>query len=465
MDPAPLMLSVSGARGIVGKTMTPNVAMAFGRAFGWWLRQHCKGQPHVITGRDGRGSGAELLECAIAGLISTGCRATDLGVAMTPTIGVMVLHTAADGALISTASHNPIEWNGFKCLDASGAAPQVEQANEIIQRFKVELKNSSQDGPRAVSTRHVPRRNDADEIHIQRVLKLIDIKAIRAAKLRVVVDSVNGSGCNAVRVMLQELGVHLEHLNGVVTGQFAHTPEPTEANLHQLAGAVAKGGFACGFAQDPDADRLAIVDENGRYIGEEYTLALCALRVLERSGPGAMATNLSTSRMIDSVAEKFPGSRVYRSAVGEANVVAAMKNSKCVIGGEGNGGVIWPSVCWIRDSLSAIALTLELLATRGKSLSVIAADIPAVSMIKRKLELASIGGLEAVKPALERVTKKFAHAKVDTTDGVRIDLPTGWVHLRASNTEPIIRLIAEAATSDAANALADEVAASAGLPA
>jgi len=465
MNPAPLMLSVSGARGIVGKTMTPNVAMAFGRAFGSWLRQHCNGQAHVITGRDGRGSGAELLECAIAGLVSTGCRVTDLGVAMTPTIGVMVLHTKADGALISTASHNPIEWNGFKCLDASGAAPQVEQANEIIRRFKVELKNSSQHGPRAVSTREVLRQTDADDIHMRRVLNLIDIKAIRAAKLRVVVDSVNGSGCNAVRLLLQELGVQLEHLNGVVTGQFAHTPEPTEANLHQLAGAVAKGGFSCGFAQDPDADRLAIVDENGHYIGEEYTLALCALRVLERSGPGTMATNLSTSRMIDSVAEKFPSSRVYRSAVGEANVVAAMKNFKCVIGGEGNGGVIWPSVCWIRDSLSAIALTLELLATRGKTLSVIAAEIPAVSMIKRKLELASIGGLEAVKPALERVTKTFAHAKVDTTDGVRIDLPTGWVHLRASNTEPIIRLIAEATTVAAANALADEVAASAGLPA
>jgi phosphomannomutase len=464
MNPAPLMLSVSGARGIVGKTMTPNVAMAFGRAFGSWLRQHCKGQAHVITGRDGRGSGAELLECAIAGLVSTGCHVTDLGVAMTPTIGVMVLHTKADGALISTASHNPIEWNGFKCLDASGAAPQVEQANEIIRRFKVELKNSSQDGPRAVSTLQVARQTDADEIHVRRVLNLIDIKAIRAAKLRVVVDSVNGSGCNAVRMLLQELSVHLEHLNGVVTGQFAHTPEPTEANLHQLAGAVANGGFSCGFAQDPDADRLAIVDENGRYIGEEYTLALCALRVLERSGPGTMATNLSTSRMIDSVAEKFPGSHVYRSAVGEANVVAAMKNSKCVIGGEGNGGVIWPSVCWIRDSLSAIALTLELLATRGKTLSVIAAEIPAVSMIKRKLELGSIGGLEAVKPALERVTKTFAHAKVDTTDGVRIDLPTGWVHLRASNTEPIIRLIAEATTAAAANALADEVAACAGLP-
>lgn len=459
------MLSVSGARGIVGKSMTPNVAMAFGRAFGSWLRHHCKGEMHVITGRDGRGSGAELLECAIAGLVSTGCRVTDLGVSMTPTIGVMVLHTKAAGALISTASHNPIEWNGFKFLDASGAAPQIEQANEIIRRFKVELKNSSQNGPRAVSTRHVARQTDADEIHVRRVLNLIDVKAIRAAKLRVVVDSINGAGGKAVRLLLQELGVHLEHLNGVVTGTFAHTPEPTEANLLQLAGAVAKGGFACGFAQDPDADRLAIVNENGRYIGEEYTLTLCALRVLERSGPGSMATNLSTSRMIDSVAEKFPGSRVHRSAVGEANVVAAMKNSGSVIGGEGNGGVIWPSVCWIRDSLSAIALTLELLATRGKSLSVIAAEIPAVSMIKRKLELASVGGMDAVKPALERVRKIFAHAKVDNTDGVRIDLPSGWVHLRASNTEPIIRLIAEATTLAVANALADEVAASAGLPA
>ena len=461
------MLSVSGARGIVGKTMTPKVAMAFGRAFGSWLREHCREQPRVITGRDGRDSGAELLECAIAGLVQTGCHVTDLGVAMTPTIGVMVLHNKANGALISTASHNPIEWNGFKCVDASGAAPRVEQANDIIQRFQMELRNASP-GEGSATTHlagtPVTRQTDADEIHVRRVLNLIDVKAIRAATLRVVVDSVNGSGCNAVRMLLHELGVELEHLNGVVTGQFAHTPEPTQANLHQLADAVAKGGFSCGFAQDPDADRLAIVDEFGRYIGEEYTLALCALRVLERTGRGAMATNLSTSRMIDSVAKKFAGSHVYRSAVGEANVVASMKKTSSVIGGEGNGGVIWPSVCWIRDSLSAIALTLELLATRVKTLSVIVAEIPAVSMIKRKLELAGVGGIDAVKPALERVANKYAHAKVDTTDGVRIDLPSGWVHLRASNTEPIIRLIAEAATANAANALADEVAAGAGLP-
>ena len=461
------MLSVSGARGIVGKTMTPQVAHAFGLAFGSWLIEHSNKAPHVITGRDGRESGAELLEHAIAGLLRAGCRVTDLGVAMTPTVGVMVLHTHADGALISTASHNPIEWNGFKCLDASGAAPPVEQANEIIEGFKKRWNPNNVE--RAPTPTHamnqVVRQTDADEIHVRRVLELIDRETIRAAKLSVVVDSVNGAGCRAVGLLLEQLGVRLEHLNGVVTGAFAHTPEPTEANLHQLADAVAKGSFACGFAQDPDADRLAIVDENGRYIGEEYTLALCALRVLERVGSGAMATNLSTSRMIDSVAAKFSGSRVYRSAVGEANVVAAMKNSNSVIGGEGNGGVIWPSVCWIRDSLSGIALTLELLATRGKKLSVIAAEIPAVSMIKRKLELSGIGGIAAVQPALERVAAAFASAKVDTSDGVRVDLPNGWVHLRASNTEPIIRLIAEAATASQANALADEVAGIAGLPA
>ncbi|MCE9619382.1 MAG: phosphoglucosamine mutase [Planctomycetes bacterium] len=460
MDSAPLMLSVSGARGIVGQSMTPEVAVAFGLAFGSWLRDHVEGTPRVITGRDGRHSGAALLESAIAGLASTGCRVTDLGVAMTPTVGVMVLHDKADGALISTASHNPIEWNGFKCLDASGAAPPAAQANAIIERFKAMGRAPAVSAPATP----VARRHDADEIHVQRVLKLIDRDAIRAAKLSVVVDSVNGAGCHAVRVLLKALGVHLEHLNGEVTGQFAHTPEPIEANLRQLAGAVAKGGFACGFAQDPDADRLAIVDERGRFIGEEYTLALCALRVLERGGPGAMATNLSTSRMIDSVAAMFPGSRVLRSAVGEANVVSAMKAAHCVVGGEGNGGVIWPSVCWIRDSLSGIALTLELLAKRGTPLSTIVSEIPAVSMIKRKLELAGIGGIAAVRPALERVTKSFAKAKLDTTDGVRIDLPEGWVHLRASNTEPIIRLIAEAGSVKAANDLADEVAASAGLP-
>ncbi len=455
------MLSVSGARGIVGQSMTDAVALAFGRAFGGWLRERAGDGAHVVTGRDGRASGESLLRSAISGLVAAGCRVTDLGVAMTPTVGVMVLETGAHGALISTASHNPIEWNGFKCLDDSGAAPPADQAGAIIERFKAT--------PRMVAApvdeRRIERRTDADAIHVRRVLGQIDAPAIRAAKLRVAVDSVNGAGCRAVRLLLQELGVRVEHLNGEVTGRFAHTPEPIEANLRQLAAAVAAGGFACGFAQDPDADRLAIVDEAGRYIGEEYTLALCALRILERGGPGAMATNLSTSRMIDSVAARFPGSRVLRTAVGEANVVAAMKAHGCVVGGEGNGGVIWPSVCWIRDSLSGIALVLEMLSRGGRPLSSIVAQIPAVSMIKRKLELAGIGGVAAVKPALARVAAAYARAKLDTTDGVRIDLPRGWVHLRASNTEPIIRLIAEASTAADAAALADEVAASAGLPA
>ncbi|MCE2874196.1 MAG: phosphoglucosamine mutase [Planctomycetaceae bacterium] len=456
---APLMLSVSGLRGLVGKTITAEVAALYGAAFGSHLRSK-KNRPRVVLARDSRPSGEAFLSAVAAGLASTGCDVIDLGIAMTPTAGVMVQHHKADGGMVCTASHNPIEWNGLKCLDGDGVAPPPDEAKEIVRRFKErDLKLA---GPTEFG--RIERDTGADATHVAKVLALVDVAAIRAANLKVVVDSVNGAGCNAARMLLEKLGVGVTHLNGEPTGLFAHTPEPTQANLTDLAAATAKGGFACGFAQDPDADRLAVVDEAGRYIGEEYTLALCALRILQREGKATMAANLSTSRMIDGVAAKFAGSKVLRTAVGEANVVAAMKSAGSTIGGEGNGGVIWPKVCWVRDSLSGMALVLELLATQKRALSVIAAEIPRFAMVKRKLELGAIGGAAAVAPALAKVKAAFAGERMDECDGIRIDLAEGWVHLRASNTEPIIRLISEAANDAAANALADRVAKAAGLP-
>ena len=458
MSDAPLMLSVSGLRGFVGKTITAEVAALYGSAFGSHLRA-TRARPKVVLARDSRPSGEAFLSAVAAGLASTGCDVIDLGIAMTPTAGVMVQHHKADGGMVCTASHNPIEWNGLKCLDSDGVAPPPAEAKEIVRRF--EQRDLKLAGPTEFG--RIQRDASADETHVAKVLALVDAKAIAAAKLKVVVDSVNGAGCRAARMLLERLGVGVTHLNGEPTGLFAHTPEPTQANLTDLAAATAKGGFACGFAQDPDADRLAIVDEAGRYIGEEYTLALCALRVLEREGKATMAANLSTSRMIDGVAAKFPGSTVLRTAVGEANVVAAMKPAGSPIGGEGNGGVIWPKVCWVRDSLSGMALVLELIATRGRALSAIAAEIPRYSMVKRKLELGAIGGSAAVAPALAKVKAAFANERIDACDGVRIDLADGWVHLRASNTEPIIRLISEAESDAQANALADRVARAAGI--
>jgi phosphomannomutase len=252
-------------------------------------------------------------------------------------------------------------------------------------------------------------------------------------------------------MLLETLGVELVHLYAEPTGQFPHTPEPTRENLTGLCEAVREHGADIGFAQDPDADRLAVVDEAGRYIGEEYTLALAALHVLSRT-PGPAVANLSTSRMLDDLAERY-GGHVIRTPVGEANVAAAMREHQAVIGGEGNGGVIWPPIACVRDSLGGMALLLELLAGRDQPLSRIVADIPAYAIVKTKQPIAP-GGAEGI---LQRLADRYADEKLDTQDGVRIDRDRGWVHVRPSNTEPILRVIAEAPDQSAAEALIDEM--------
>ncbi|HRQ75296.1 MAG TPA: phosphoglucosamine mutase [Phycisphaerales bacterium] len=481
MHDAPLMLSVSGARGIVGRTMTPAVAADYAAAFGSFIREST-GQPSPVmcVGRDSRPSGEMLAAAAVAGLVSVGCKVVEIGVVATPTVAVMIGEYRASGGMAITASHNPIEWNGLKSLNADGVAPPPRDVEKILARFR------AKDVVFAPVERLQPivRDGTANDKHIERVLAIVDVELIRRARLRVVLDSVNGGGCVSGRMLLERLGCEVVHLNGEPTGHFAHTPEPTKENLVDLSRVMAEASrtgrqAACGFAQDPDADRLAIVDENGRYIGEEYTLALAARRVLQRdtstdqhvnmSKGGAdeivLAANLSTSRMIDDVAAKFGGSgaRVLRTAVGEANVVEAMKPSGAIIGGEGNGGVILPGVCWVRDSLAAMALVLELLAAERKPLSAIVDEMPRYAMVKHKMDLSAIGGREAVEPALARVKQAFAGKRINDADGVRIDVDAGWVHLRPSNTEPIIRLIAEAKSDAEAWSLARSVADASGL--
>lgn len=482
------MLSVSGARGIVGKTMTPELSAAYAAAFGSFLRARMgaregagasagasasasagasagsSGRPQVVLGRDGRCSGEALAVAAAGGLMAVGCDVTDIGVATTPTVGVMIGELKAAGGMAITASHNPIEWNGLKSLDGSGLAPPPAIAMEIVERFK----ERRIDWVQPTGTGLLRRIDTAAATHVQRVLKHVDVAAIRACNFAVVLDSVNASGCVAGRMLLEELGCKVTHLFGECTGVFGHTPEPLQQNLLELAAGVKRTpGAVVGFAQDPDADRLALVDERGTYVGEEYTLVLTALRMLQRSGKGTLAANLSTSRMIDDVAAKFAGSTVHRTAVGEANVVSALRDHGGILGGEGNGGVIFPPVCWVRDSLSAMALVLELLAHEKRPLSNIVEGLPRYAMVKHKLELASVGGMAAVAPALAKVRAAYmaqANARVDDSDGVRIDLPEGWVHLRASNTEPLVRIIAEGATPDAAMGLVRACANAAGLP-
>ncbi len=444
---APLMLSVSGMRGLVGRSLTPPIVANYAAAFGSWLIQSTGVKtPHVVLGRDSRPSGQMFEMAAASGLTAVGCRVTRLGILSTPGVAIMAGHHNAQGGMVVTASHNPVIWNGIKALRHDGVAPPADQAMQIIERFK------NEDLSYADVESLQPSCEDltGTKVHLDRILPHIDVDAVRGAKLKAVVDSVNGAGGAEARALLESLGVELIHMYPEPTGRFPHTPEPTRENLTELCEQVTRHKAAIGFAQDPDADRLAVVDERGSYIGEEYTLALSAMHLL---GTGdQVVANLSTSRMVDDIAANV-GASVIRTAVGEANVAAGMERSGATLGGEGNGGVIWPKVCGVRDSLVGMALLLEMLAKRGKPLSELVSMTPAYAIVKDKADV-SQEVLDQIGP---RLKEKYSQQKVDTQDGVRVDWPDRWVHVRASNTEPIIRVIAEAAQEDQARSLVSDV--------
>lgn len=459
---APLMVSVSGLRGIVGASLTPQVITRYATAFTADIRETTGSErPLVILGRDGRAGGESIHATAAAALANAGCRVIDVGVATTPCVGVMVLHHRASAGLVVTASHNPAEWNGLKPITREGAAPTPSEARRIISRFE------AMTAPAAPPPFATERDESAARTHVQRVITasshLAGYSDVAARRPRVVLDSVNASGATEGRLLLEWLGCDLVHINAEPSGVFPHDPEPLAQNLVGLCDEVKRRGAAVGFAQDPDADRLAIVDETGVFIGEEYTLALAVMSLLSglAQQPGAssprraLAANLSTSRMIDDVAARH-GADVVRTPVGEANVVAGMRRSGAILGGEGNGGVIWPSVVPIRDSLVAMSLVLSLMARTGRTLSELVKQIPAYSIEKRKLTLADPTGVAAAQQA---VLAEFKGARIDTQDGIRADLEvaggSGWIHARASNTEPIFRLIAEAPSREAASTLLD----------
>lgn len=488
MSDAPLMIGVSGLRGIVGKSLTPEVAARYAAAFGGWLRERANRErgdkwgprPRVVLGSDGRAGYEAVRDAAAAGLREAGATVADIGIAMTPTVAVVADHEDADGAVIITASHNPQEWNGIKFLvrDEIGesfpcaCAPSADVAAQIIARFRGAAAPDRAQKPGTVqpqSTRSV--------WHLEPVLKGIgDPGPVRARRFRVVLDSVNGAGRFLGRELLAgKLGCELIHQGAEDSGLFPHPPEPLRENLATLSNAVRNLGAEIGFAQDPDADRLAIVDEHGRYIGEEYTLALAAEALLSArmTHPGyahlaenrVVVTNLSTSRMLDDIAAKY-GARVIRTPVGEANVVEAMKREAAagrdvVLGGEGNGGVIWPEVTYVRDSLSAMALVLSLMARTGKTVSQLVEGIPAYAIEKRKVDLAR---KEDAAPAVAALAAAYKSHAIDLQDGVRVDFTHGplagkaWLHVRASNTEPIMRLIAEAPSAARATGVLDEAA-------
>lgn len=450
-----LIISVSGMRGIIGENLTAPIAVEYGSAFGSYLKDKhhrnvqslAQDRISVCIGRDSRPSGEMLKSAVTAGLCAAGVNVIDLGIVTTPSVGVMVRELAAAGGVVITASHNPIAYNGIKLLLDNGVAPPVPEAEQIKWRFlekNLSLVDSAHCGRVTCSER-------TDATHIAKVLAIVDKKAIAAKQFKVVLDSVNGAGGRITKKLLAEFGCEVAAINDEPTGLFAHGPEPTAVNLTGLCDEVKAQAADVGFAQDPDADRLAIVDENGAYIGEEYTLALAAKYVFDKR-TGNAATNLSTSRMIDNVAGKA-GGRVIRTAVGEANVAAVMFEHDCIIGGEGNGGVIDLRVGPVRDSLVGIALVMQLMAETGKTISRLVDEIGGYYMSKDKFS----ADQNQARQILETAKETFAGAKLDITDGCRFDFDDGWLHLRASNTEPVMRLIVEAKDRTTAQKYIDQV--------
>ncbi|MCG3179998.1 MAG: Phosphomannomutase/phosphoglucomutase [Phycisphaerae bacterium] len=443
-----LIISVSGVRGVVGQTLTPQVACELGLSFAALLGGGGISGP-VAVGRDSRPSGRMLEQALCAGLMGGGLTVRPLGIVPTPTCAIAVRDLHCVGGVMITASHNPAPYNGLKFMQSDGqcqGAQRMARLREIFLERAFAKVQAAHDAPFAVEP-----DSDAPARHVQKVLSIVDISGIRRARPSVLLDSVNGAGGVGTPQLLEALGcrVRLEHTEP--SGRFPRPPEPTAENLADVARTVGQAGVDIGLVQDPDADRLALIDETGRYIGEEYTQVLAAQAVLA-SRPGPVATNLSASRMIDDVA-KAAGVRVFRSPVGEANVAQEMALRECVMGGEGNGGVIDPRVVPVRDSLTGIALVLELMARTGKSLSRLVRDIPRYFMIKAKAPLPP-GGFEQV---LARVEALAEGGLINDADGIRIDWPRGWVHVRSSNTEPIYRIIAEADSDEHANLIVTRV--------
>lgn len=493
MGEAPLIVGVSGLRGIVGQSLTPEVAVRFAGALGAWLRGRTP-RPRVAVGHDGRRGGRELAHVAMGALAGTGASVESIGPSTTPTMGCVVDGRGLDAGVMITASHNPQEWNGLKVIlgEPDGAcAPSAATARAIVEAF--EHGPGAGVGAAWVGAAEAGRVIEVDGSigrHVEPLLaraRTLGFGGERGSagggggggggRWTIVLDSVNCAGAAAAAMALPREAFHVVQLHGDGSGIFPHAPEPTAENLSGPGGlcdAVPGLRADIGLAQDPDADRLAIVDETGRYIGEEYTLALCAESVLSArgmagAGAGApvLVANLSTSRMIDDVAGVY-GAEVVRTPVGEANVVERMKalrrlGREVVLGGEGNGGVIWPGVVHVRDSLGAMALVLAMMARTGLRVSELVARINGYSpggqgyaIRKHKTPIASKA---AAEPAVRALARAYAAERVDLQDGVRIDFGARgprsgvWVHVRASNTEPIMRLICEAPST----AVADEV--------
>jgi len=434
------ILSISGLRGVIGDGLDPEYVTRFAASLGSVVNGGT-----VVLSRDGRSTGEMLRHAVLAGLMATGCKVLDLGIASTPTCGVMVTALNAAGGLQLTASHNPIEWNGLKPFSPRGSVFDKDAGERLLNVINGSPAYRTWSGLGSVEVVADPTSE-----HQRRVFKLVDVAAIRARKFKVVLDCNHGSGSLLGPQLLRDLGCEVVVMGGVADGQFEHPAEPLKDNLTTLMKAVKRHAADVGFAQDPDADRLAIVDNTGRYIGEELTLGLAADHVLSRQ-KGPVVVNGSTSRVTADLAAKY-GCPFHRSHVGEANVVAKMLEVKALLGGEGNGGVIEPQVGYVRDSFVSMAYVLDGLVVRRSSLADWVDTLPQYTIVKDKLHCPR----ERVDRACAALRGAYASATATEGDGLRLDWPDRWVQVRASNTEPIIRVIAEAPDDGKAKALCAE---------
>ncbi|MEE8062435.1 MAG: phosphoglucosamine mutase [Gemmatimonadales bacterium] len=443
-----LIVSVSGMRGIVGADLTPELVVRHAAALGAWASAN--GNVKVVLGRDARTSGPMFARAAEAGLMSVGSTIIDLGVVPTPTVQLAVEHHRAGAGLILTASHNPIEWNALKLVGPDGVFLDAESGAAVRSLAEQGPPRADWSGLGRVTTDPI-----AIDRHLDQVLSLpiIDVEAIRARSFHVALDCVRGAGGTIIPALLERLGCEVSAINLETDGQFPRAPEPVPENLTDLGALVRESGADIGLAVDPDVDRLALVDETGTPIGEDYTLAFAVQSVLSGNGRprGApvVVANLSTSLVVEDAA--LSGGAVFeRAPVGEANVAQAIRQLGAVVGGEGNGGVMLPALHIGRDAPVGVALILHLLANTGLTVSGLVDAAPRYHIVKAKVPR----GAE-LAPAYRRLEGRFPDATVDTRDGLRLSWPGRWVHLRPSGTEPVVRIIAEAPTAGDANGLID----------
>jgi phosphomannomutase len=460
-----LIKSISGIRGTiggkVGDNLTPLDAVKFASAYGTWLKTYSgKDKLSVVVGRDARISGPMIHNLVVNTLIGLGIDVIDLGLSTTPTVEVAVPLEKADGGIILTASHNPKQWNALKLLNEKGEFLNGIEGEKILAIAEAEAFDFSD-----VDSLGEITENDAYmDIHIDEVLNLplVDVEAVKAAKFKVVVDGVNSSGGIIIPKLLELMGVEVVKLYCEPNGHFPHNPEPLKEHLTDISELVVKEKADLGVVVDPDVDRLAFICEDGEMFGEEYTLVACADYVLSKT-PGNTVSNMSSSRALRDVTNRHNGS-YEASAVGEVNVVDLMKKNNAIIGGEGNGGIIYPESHYGRDSLVGVALFLTHLANKKMTVSALRASYPEYYMSKNKIELTPQIDVDAILLAM---TEKYKNEDITTIDGVKIDFANEWVHLRKSNTEPIIRIYTEAPSQAQADKLAlriiDEIKAVAGI--